>query len=164
MLSCQRNGEVGTHSRSRQVLCGSTNQNSDPSVCSETTQTDSCALSTCRKFAILIWRHYDVILCCDNDNSAGWTNWSSWTKCSIECGGTGLKSRTRSCSDAEIGSQWCRCGGSSPIIGCAGCLNSGWHKITNQSEASISEPVINGYHDETNLGYVQVEKCDSCRK
>lgn len=95
--------------------------------------------------------------------SAGWTEWSNWTKCSVECGATGLKSRTRSCSEAEIGSLWCRCGGSSPVTSCIGCLTSDWQTV-NQSETSISEPFIIGYHDETNLGFVQVEKCDSCRK
>lgn len=94
---------------------------------------------------------------------AGWTEWSNWTKCSVECGETGLKSRTRSCSGAEIGSKWCRCGVSSPDIGCVGCLTSDWTKM-NESETDILDLIIPGYHDESNLGYLQVEKCDACRK
>ena len=50
-LSCQRNEELGTHSRNRSVLCGSTNQNSNP--CPDTFQTDSCSLSACRKYKFL---------------------------------------------------------------------------------------------------------------
>ena len=34
----------------------------------------------------------------------------------------------------------------------------------NKSETSISDKVIPGYHDESDLGYLQVEKCDACRK
>ena len=94
---------------------------------------------------------------------AGWTEWSNWTKCSLECGETGLKSRTRSCSGAEIGSKWCRCGVSSPDIGCVGCLTSDWTKM-NESETDILDLNIPGYHDESDLGYFQVEKCDACRK
>ena len=94
---------------------------------------------------------------------AGWTDWSNWTKCTVECGATGLKSRTRSCSEAEIGSKWCRCGASSPVISCVGCLTSDW-SIMNKSETNISDIFIPGYHDESDLGYLQVEKCDACRK
>lgn len=50
-LSCQRNEELGAHSRNRSVLCGSTNQNSNP--CPDTYQTDSCSLSACRKYKFL---------------------------------------------------------------------------------------------------------------
>ena len=166
-LSCQRNKELGTHSRNRTVLCGSTNQNPDQDnriSCQETGQTVSCSLSACRKY---IQRsrdgdggerriEYTYIL-------AAWTEWSNWTKCSVECGETGLKSRTRSCSGAEIGSKWCRCGFSSPDIGCVGCLTSDWTKI-NETETDILDPIISGYHDESDLGYLQVEKCDACRK
>ena len=33
-----------------------------------------------------------------------------------------------------------------------------------ESETDILDPIIPGYHDESDLGYLQVEKCDACRK
>ncbi|XP_045170493.2 coadhesin-like isoform X2 [Mercenaria mercenaria] len=73
----------------------------------------------------------------------GWTDWSTWTKCSATCGG-GFESRKRTCSNPVPSALGRYCDGdSTEIVSCNtdACASSGGQAIAFQSKDSVDETV-----------------------
>ncbi|CBY34828.1 unnamed protein product, partial [Oikopleura dioica] len=82
-LSCPRFKEKGRKHRTRNPLCG------DKTICGA----DSFCLEEEP---------------CDIDCNP-WSGWSCWSECSKSCGGEGLRSRVRKCTEDLVGSKSCPC-------------------------------------------------------
>ena len=91
--SCSNDNQLGVKNRTRSVQCGDD--------CPDTSESVNCTLPQCRKYTYLLNISVKFF-------EASWSEWAKWSTCSTnEQSKNGTRARTRLCSGAEIGSQWC---------------------------------------------------------